>query len=126
MEITAPNTIKLQSEESIFKLIKIIKDGKKLKFLEGPIWKTNERPYSGKLATRTYHLVNHYFYVVRKNHDAREEKMYLRVSGRGNVHEITYDKARDIICKRTGFVDSSELMKLKPSADPAIPNGGDW
>jgi hypothetical protein len=125
MEIVSPNTVKLQANESIFELIKLIKEGNRIKFLEGPIWRIKERSYDGKLATITYHLIGHHIYVVRKNHNAREETTYLCVSGRGNINEITYERARNVIRKRRGYVQDSEL-KLEPSTDAPIRNGGDW
>ena len=124
MRVEGPNKIKLELEESIFELIKLIKPthpGDSCRFLEGPLWAESTRKYNGWLVNRTYHVINHHLYKISLRNGVRSRHTYLRVSGRGNVNEITKDEAMEIIKDRVGYVEDSTLMDIVPETDPAIP-----
>jgi hypothetical protein len=130
MEITAPNTIKVSTEEKIFELIKLIrhKYDKSCHFYRGPLWKIGERSYNEKLVNTTYHLVNGHVYELQENGAAKVSKTYWRVSGRGNVNPISREEAIEIVDKRTDYVEDVDLLDLGPDDDPAIPyfENQDW
>jgi putative N-acetylmannosamine-6-phosphate epimerase len=49
------------------------------------------------------------------------KNVYLRVSGRGNVNEITKEEAIEIIGLRKGYIEDSDLRDIGPNDDPEIP-----
>jgi hypothetical protein len=124
MQVVGPNRIKLELNESVFELIKLIKPthlGDVCSFLEGPLWMDSPpRKYNGRLVSRSYWLINHHLYKVSLRNQVRSKHTYLRVSGRGNVNEITKDEAVEIIKDRTGYVEDS-FLSLPESEDPEIP-----
>ena len=134
MEFVSPNTIKVPVEESIYELITLIKpehEKDKCLFMEGPLWKTGERTYKEKLVNRTYHLPNHHLYRLQTKENGRIKSIYLRVSGRGNVNEISREEAVEVVKNRSGYVDDYDLMNFGPERDPdpAIPyltSNCDW
>ena len=124
MEITGPNNLKLNIDESVFELIKLIKPTHPedaCKCLEGPLWTVAKRTYKEKLVSRHYHLINHHLYVVRSINGVVPSYVYLRVSGRGNINEVTKDEAFEVIKTRVGYVEDSDLADLGPNTDPEIP-----
>ena len=124
MEIGGPNVIKVPANEEIAELIKLIKPthpGYSCRFLEGYIWATARRTYNEKLVNRTYHLISHHLYVIKSINGVVPKHVYIRVSGRGNINEVTRDEAIEIINTRVGYVEDSELMELPLSDDPEIP-----
>jgi hypothetical protein len=127
VEILGPNAIKIQLDEKIEELIKIIEpthDGEGRDFLKGPLWIQRKTKYNDKLVSRTYHLINHHLYAVSKVNGTRRNHTYLRVSGRGNVNTISKDEATDIVCKRKGYVldiDVADIGQTDLPKDPSIP-----
>ena len=126
MEVVAQNTIKVPVEEQLFELITLIKpehDGDVCKFLEGYLWPTAKRTYNEKLVNRTYHVVNHHLYRLQEteNGGVRMKSTYLRVSGRGNVNEVSKDEAIDAVKERTGYVEDSDLWKFPADDSGEIP-----
>jgi len=124
MEIIGPNTLKLKLDERVYELINLIKPthpGESCKFLEGSIWVTRKTYYNEKLANRVYHLINHHLYVVKLTEGVRRKEVYLRVSGRGNINEITREEAMDVVNTRVGYIEDSTLQELPPDDDPAVP-----
>jgi hypothetical protein len=124
MEVIAPNQIKLRVDERIYELIQLIKpthEGESCSFLEGPLWATSKTTYREKLVHRSYWLINHHLYAIYKIDGPRTVVTYWRVSGRGNVNEITREDAVEVVNTRVGYVEDSALMELPPNDDPAIP-----
>jgi hypothetical protein len=86
------------------------------------LWIREEGIYAKKLVSRTYHLINHHVYVVRKNVNAKGIKTYLLVSGRGNINEITREKACVIVKKRKKYVDDYTLEPPMSIEDETLPD----
>ena len=124
MEIAGQNTIKVAADEEISELIKLIKPtypNENCKFLEGYIWATAKRTYNEKLVNRTFHLINHHLYVVKAIGGVTPKHTYLRVSGRGNINVVTREEALDVVNKRVGYVEDSDLMKCPADDSGEIP-----
>jgi len=124
MEIIGPNTLKLKLDERVYELITLIKPthpGESCKFLEGSIWAIRRTYYNDKLANRVYHLINHHLYVVKLTEAVRRKEVYLRVSGRGNINEITREDAMEVVNTRVGYIEDSALQELPPDDDPSVP-----
>ena len=121
MEVIEPNLVTIPAEDQIYELIKLIKDsrGNKVDFLMGPLWREDTITYDGKLVSRIYHLINHHIYIVQTLGVAGKN-VYLRVSGRGNVNEITKEEAIEIIGLRKGYIEDSDLRDIGPNDDPEI------
>jgi hypothetical protein len=122
MEVLEPNLVTIPVEEQIYELIKLIKDSpnNKVEFLMGPLWRVDTVTYNEKLVSRIYHLINHHIYVVQTP-GIKGKGVYLRVSGRGNVNEITKEEAIEIVGLRKGYVEDGELGNIGPNDDPEIP-----
>ena len=123
MEIVSSNTAKLRLDERIYEVISIIKPTHKTEpcvFLEGNIWCTRKTHYNDKLVNRVYHVTNHHIYSTHKMDGPTERVSYWLVSGRGNINEISYEKAFALINERVGYVEDSDL-ELGVETDPAVP-----
>jgi hypothetical protein len=129
MDVMEPNKIKLPLDEKINEVIQIVKpthEHESCSFLEGPLWAVRKTFYNDKLANRVYHLVNHHLYAVYRMKGAVETVTYLKVSGRGNINEVTLEDAIDAVKKRKGYIDDFELMNeifesTAENPDPSIP-----
>ena len=127
MQIVGPNTIKVPIEEKIEELIQIIEpthDGEDRDFLKGPLWSSRKTKYNDKLVSRTYHVINHHVYAVSSVNGTRRKHTYLRVSGRGNINEMTREDAIEVVCQRKGYVldiDIADVDKIDVPKDPSIP-----
>ena len=122
MEILSSYLIKTKANEEVSELIQIIKSGKELKFLEGPLWMDKPpRTYRNRLTSRQYRLIGNHIYRLKSVNGTRVHKIYLSVSDHGKIKEITYDEAFKIVCERKGYVEDSDLQKLEPNDDPSIP-----
>ena len=123
MEITGQNKIKLPLTERIYEIISIIKPTHKTEpftFLEGPIWIVRKTHYNDKLVNRVYHTPNHHIYAVHKMDGPTDRVSYWLVSGRGNINEISYERAFALVNERVGYIEDSD-MELGVETDPAIP-----
>jgi hypothetical protein len=125
IEIVGHNTAKLRLDERIYEVISIIKPThmtEPYNFLEGNLWVTRKGFYNDKLVNRVYHLINHHIYSTYKMDGPTECATYWLVSGRGNINEITYEKACALVNERVGYVEDSDLaVKFGPNDEPAIP-----
>jgi hypothetical protein len=123
-EVVSPNTIKVPVEEQLFELIKLIKpehDGDTCKFLEGYLWATAKRTYNEKLVNRTYWVVNHHLYRLEERNGVKSKSTYWRISGRGNVNQVTKEEAIEVVKERTGYVEDSDLWKFPADDSGEIP-----
>lgn len=123
MQILGPNKIKLELNERVFELIRLIKPthaGDRCRFLEGPIWTEATRKYKGRLVSRMYHLINHHCYKVSHGTGVNSSHTYLRVSGRGNVNCITKEEAMEAV-RSSGYISDADLIKLPQDDNPEIP-----
>ena len=130
IEITGPNSVKLPLSEHIYEVISLIKpthDKEECTFLEGPLWATRRGHYNDKLVNLSFWLTNHHIYAVYKTEVWPVEKAtYYRVSGRGNINEVTLEEAIDAVKKRKGYIEDFELMNKifaigLEEPDPSIP-----
>ena len=124
IEITGPNSVKLPLSEHIYEVISLIKpthDKEKCTFLEGPLWATRRGHYNDKLVNLSFWLTNHHIYALYKMDVWPIEKAtYYRVSGRGNINEIDYERAFALVNERVGYIEDSD-MDLGVETDPSIP-----
>lgn len=119
-------TVKLRPDESIFELIKLIKPSRKqdtCTFLKGPLWMVGKTMYKEKLANRIYSLIKRHVYRVEHADKGLIVCTYLKVSSKGNVHEITREEACEIIDARTDYVEDFFVMA---EGDEEFVPSGDW
>jgi hypothetical protein len=125
VEVIAPNQIKLRIDEQIFELVSLIKPTHKTEactFLEGPLWAASKTTYRDKLVHRSYWVINHHLYSIREINGPDETVTYWRVSGRGNINQITREDAIEVVNTRVGYVEDSDLMEIPlKDPEPAIP-----
>ncbi len=124
MEIVGHNAAKLRLDERIYEVISIIKPTHKTEpytFLEGSIWSVRKTYYNDKLVNRVYHTPNHHIYAVHKMDGPTDKVSYWLVSGRGNINEISYERAFALVNERVGYVEDSDLAELGLNDEPSIP-----
>lgn len=123
MEIVSSNTAKLRLDERIYEVISIIKPTHKTEpynFLEGNLQIARKGFYNDKLVNRVYHVINHHIYSTHKMDGPTDRVSYWLVSGRGNINEISYERAFALVNERVGYIEDSD-MELGVETDPAIP-----
>ena len=123
MEIVGNNTAKLRLDERIYEVISIIKPTHKTEpynFLEGNLQIARKGFYNDKLVNRVYHVINHHIYSTHKMDGPTDRVAYWLVSGRGNINEISYERAFALVNERVGYIEDSD-MDLGVETDPAIP-----
>ena len=123
MEIVGNNTAKLRLDERIYEVISIIKPTHKTEpytFLEGNLQIARKGFYNDKLVNRVYHVINHHIYSTHKMDGPTDRVSYWLVSGRGNINEISYERAFALVNERVGYIEDSD-MDLGVETDPAIP-----
>jgi len=123
MEIVGNNTAKLRLDERIYEVISIIKPTHKTEpynFLEGNLQIARKGFYNDKLVNRVYHVINHHIYSTHKMDGPTDRVSYWLVSGRGNINEISYERAFALVNERVGYIEDSD-MELGVETDPAIP-----